>query len=184
MRNHDDYDDFDQEPPSRSELKRASEALQVLGERLVELTPSQLKTVPMPDTLRDAVKLAQRISAHGGRRRQLQFIGKLMRQVDPEPIREAIAIIENRSGAAVARMHLAERWRERLIGEGDAALGEFLDEFPQVDRQQVRQLARGAQQERDSGKPPKASRQLFKLIRGQLAHDAPEADAEGDEEAE
>ncbi|HEX5513806.1 MAG TPA: ribosome biogenesis factor YjgA, partial [Gammaproteobacteria bacterium] len=98
-------------------------------------------------------------------RRQLQLIGKLMRQEDAEPIREALARLEHKSAAAIAEHHQAERWRERLLGEGDAAVTEFVAQYPTVDRQQLRQLIRSVQQEQAGNKPPRSARELFRLVR-------------------
>jgi ribosome-associated protein len=164
-----EMDEFDRtEKPSRNARKQEAEELQKLGEALVALSPERLREVPMSDELADNVRLAQRISARGGRRRQLQLIGKLMRQEDPEPIREALARLENRSAAAIAEHHQAERWRERLLTEGDSALSAFLAEHPDVDRQQLRQLLRAAQHEQEAGKPPRATRDIFRVLRRAL----------------
>ncbi len=165
-----DYDESDRGlPPSRTQLKREAEALQALGEELVELRPAQLAEVPLSEELAEAVRLAQRITAKGGRRRQLQLIGKLMRRVDPDPIREALDRIHNRSAAAVAEQHLAERWRERLLAEGDQAVTDFAAEYPGTDLQRLRQLIRSARQEQERGRPPRASRELFRLVRESIA---------------
>lgn len=169
MSEQDDQDGFDdlERGPSRGALKREAEALQQLGAQLVALSPERLREVPMPEELAAAVAEAQRISARGGRRRQLQLIGKLMRRIDPEPIREALAHLENRSAAAIAGHHRAERWRERLL-QDEEAVTEFLAEHPQADRQRLRQLIRGAQQEQTRGQPPRAFRELFRLLRDTL----------------
>lgn len=166
-----DHDDDIPLPPSRSARKREAESLQDLGEALVALSPERLREIPLTDDLAEAIQLAQRIKAHGGRRRQLQLIGKLMRRIDPGPIREALARLENRSAAAIAEHHQAERWRERLLAETEAALTEFLDQYPATDRQQLRQLLRAARQEQAQGKPPRAARELFRLIRSSIASD-------------
>ena len=163
-----DQADFDQEEPlgpSRSQLKREAEALQDLGAELVKLKTSQLETIPMPERLRDAVMEARRIKSHGALRRQMQFVGKVMREVEAEPIREALDRLLNRDQAAAARFHLLERWRDRLIDEGDKALAEWLDVHPESDRQHLRQLVRNAVKERNSGKPAGAGRALFRFIR-------------------
>jgi ribosome-associated protein len=165
----DQNDDNEQFPPSRSARKREAEGLQKLGEQLVGLSPAQLQGMPLSAELAEAIKLAQRISERAGRRRQLQLIGKLMRQEDAEPIREALARLEHKSAAAIAEHHQAERWRERLLGEGDAAVTEFVAQYPAVDRQQLRQLIRRAQQEQAGNKPPRSARELFRLVRGLLS---------------
>jgi ribosome-associated protein len=163
------HEEFDYpEGPSRTALKREAEALQALGKELVALPPARLKEVPLSEALADAVRLAQRITANGGRRRQLQLIGKLMRREDPEPIRAALDRIHNRSREAVAEQHLAERWRGRLL-EDPAASSEFMALHPQTDQQRLRQLIRAAQQEQARDKPPRAARELFRLVRDVLS---------------
>ena len=117
------------ESPSKSQKKRDALALQALGERLVELPPHQLAQLVLPQPLRDAVETARAISARGGRKRQLQYIGKLMRETDPEPIRAALARIDGTDQAASALLHRAERWRTRLLDEGEAALEAFAREL-------------------------------------------------------
>lgn len=150
---------------SKSQRKRECHALQDMGEKLVELSSEQLAKMPLDDALRNAVLEAQRIRQRGGRKRQLQYIGKLMRKVDAEPIREALARLEQNHAATSAAHHRLERWRDRLIEEGDAALAELLEALPQADRQQLRQLVRNAQRERQQGKPAKTARELFRYLR-------------------
>ncbi|MGH8398219.1 MAG: ribosome biogenesis factor YjgA [Gammaproteobacteria bacterium] len=150
--------------PSRSQLKREVEALQKLGEELVKLPESQLAALPLPDTLRDAVHMARRINSHGALKRQRQYIGRLMREIDPEPIRAKLDTLRNADNAAKSRFKHTERWRDRLIAEGDAALAEFLTQYPQVDRQQLRQLMRAAIQENESEQSPHYARELFRYI--------------------
>lgn len=154
----------DDTSPSKSQLKRDMQALQDLGERLVALPQARLDRVELPAALRDAVLEARRISARGGRKRQLQYIGKLMRHVDAAPIEAAIARMDGNDQAATALLHQAERWRERLLEAGDDALTEFLDRYPGADRQRLRQLQRNARAERDSEKPPRYQRELFRLV--------------------
>ena len=158
-----DFDEPDQ--PSKTQRKREAEALQKLGERLVALNAEQLAGMPLDDTLREAVLEARRIRQHGGRRRQLQYIGKLMRGVDCEPIRAALERLDARSHAAAARLHRLESLREQLLASGDAALGEVLERYPAADRQHLRQLVRGARREQAQGRPPRLYRQLFRYLR-------------------
>lgn len=162
-----DYDD-DQplyDGPSKSQRKRDSAALQELGAELVEMSKSKLAAIPLDDDLREAIALAQGIKAHGGRKRQILYIGKLLRGTDVEPIREAIAKLDQTDAASVAHLHRLERWRERLLTEGNEALTQLLGEYPAADSQRLRQLIRNAQQEHAAGKPPKSSRELFKYLR-------------------
>ena len=168
--NHDYEAPMDQEEDeliliSKSQLKRESEALQALGEALVELPASKLAKIPMPGNLAEAVAEARRIKAHGGRRRQLQYIGKLMRNIDAEPIQQAMDALANEHARENARFHRLEQWRDRLINEGDGAMGELLEEYPQADRQHLRQLIRNAQREQGSGQAPKHTRELFRYLR-------------------
>ncbi len=154
----------DSESPSKSQKKRDSLALQALGERLVELPPHQLDPIEMPAALREAIDAARTITARGGRKRQLQYIGKLMRNVDPEPIRAALAKLDESGLASRALLHHAEHWRTRLLDEGDGALGEYIEAHPSVDRQRLRRLVRDAHAERAAGRPPRHQRALFRYL--------------------
>lgn len=162
-------DEFDDDEEiifvSKSQLKRESHALQDLGEELVGLPASRLAKIPMPEELADAVELARRITARGGRKRQLQYIGKVMRKIDVEPIEQAMAALHNDAARETARLHKLEQWRDRLLEEGDHALSELLDDYPQADRQHLRQLLRNAQREKQQNKPPKSARELFRYLR-------------------
>lgn len=151
--------------PSKSRRKRDMQALQALGERLVELPQAQLDRIALPDDLAEAIRLARMISARGGRKRQLQYIGRLMREVDPEPIRAALARIDGGAQEKKARLHHAERWRDRLVKEGDTALEELFDRYPSADRQHLRRLQRIAVQEAAGDGPPKYQRELFRALR-------------------
>ena len=154
--------------------KRNAEALQALGEELITLKPEQLARFDLPDPLREAVLAAQRIASHGALRRQRQYIGKLMRKVDAAPIRARLLEVRGEDAMTRARLHRAERWRERLIAEGDAALTELLSEVPQADRVRLRTLTRDAQRERANDSAPRAQRELFRRLR-ELFDDAAEA---------
>jgi len=153
------------EGPSKSQRKRDSAALQDLGAELVNMSKSKLAAIPLDEDLREAIALAQSIKAHGGRKRQILYIGKLLRGIDATPIREAIAKLDQTDAASVAHLHRLERWRERLLTEGNDALTQLLGEFPAADSQHLRQLIRNAQQEHAAGKPPKSSRELFRYLR-------------------
>ena len=153
---------------SKSELKRDSHALTDLGRELVELPQSKLDKIPLDDTLLDAVNLARRIKERGGKKRQIQYIGKLLRKGDAEPIIVAMEQLKTEHLKENAKFHRLEQWRDRLIEEGDKALGELLTEHPDIDRQHLRQLLRNAQQEKKQNKPPKAAREIFKYLRDSL----------------
>jgi ribosome-associated protein len=157
-------DDHSDERPSKSAVKREMLELQALGTALVELSKDQLKKIDLPDDLRDAVRDAQRFTQHEARRRQMQFIGKLMRHIEPEPIRAALDEINGVSAAANARMHALERLRIRFL-EDEKVIGEIAAEHPGADLQHLRQLRRNALKEQELGKPPRAFRELFRVLR-------------------
>ena len=152
---------------SRSQKKRAVEELQKLGAALVELAPAQLDTMDIPAELLAAVREAQRITSHEARRRQIQLIGKIMRKVDPEPVRAALAGVVGQSAAARVRHKRLEDWRSRLIGD-DGALTTFASEHPGADLQALRTLIRNARKEIAESKPPRAQRELFRILRESL----------------
>jgi ribosome-associated protein len=161
---------YEEDPgPSKSQLKRDSAALQDLGEELLKLTSEQLVRLDLPEELAEAVRTGKNITAHGGLRRQRKFIGKLLRRMDAEPIRAGLATIKNEGADAVRLQHLCERWRDRMLAEGDPAVNEFVGDHPEADRRKLRQLAQGGRRERDEGKPPRSARLLFRYLREVLA---------------
>ncbi|BFU60038.1 MULTISPECIES: ribosome biogenesis factor YjgA [Rodentibacter] len=163
-----DWEDEDQEEiiwVSKSEIKRDAEALKQLGEKLVNLTKANLTKIPLDDALLEAVELAQRLQKEA-RRRQLQYIGKLLRGADAEPIQEALDKIENKHNQQQAMLHKIENVRDELVENGDLALTSLLNEYPNADRQQLRNLIRGAQKEKTQNKPSKAYRELYQMLKG------------------
>jgi ribosome-associated protein len=150
---------------SRSTLNREMTALQKMGETLVEMSDAQLKKIPLPDALLQAITLARNIKSREGKRRQLQFIGKLMRTIEVGPIKAAIKNAQLTNMQVTAQFHQAEEWRERLINEGDDALQEFVNLHIETDRQKLRQLTRQAQHNRKSGKNTGAEKALFRYLR-------------------
>jgi len=156
------------ELPSKTQRKREMHELQALGEALVELNDEQLASIDIPERLLDAVLDARRTSKHEARRRQLQFIGKIMRTVDPEPIRERLAAWKAVSARETARLHLIERWRARLL-EDENALTDLVREHPHADVPRLRTLVRGARQDREAGRPPKNFRALFRALTETIA---------------
>ena len=150
---------------SKSQMKRDMLALQALGEKLVELTKDQLGQIDLPADLLSAVTQAQTIKKHGAKRRQLQFIGRLMRNADAEQIQQQLDNLTRHSAQSINQLHKIEKWRDQLIENGDEALSKFLDEYPQADRQQLRTLVRSAIQERKDEKPPKFYRKIFQFIK-------------------
>jgi len=156
--------------PSKSQLKRDSTALQDLGRELAELGKERLAKVPIDEDLRDAVKDYQRFTAHEAKRRQLQYIGRLMRNVDPEPVRAALDAFRGVSAVETARMHKLEALRTRLL-EDEKTLHEIAEKHPGVDLQQLRVMRRNALKEKELNKPPRAFRELFRELRDLLAQD-------------
>lgn len=150
--------------PSKTQKKQVMAELQGLGERMVALNESQIASIAMPDFLREAVLAARAIKSHEGRRRQMQYIGKLMRDVDSAPIREKISQWDGQSAGNVAHEHAIVRWRERLLA-GESAVTEFARAYPGADIAQLRTLVRNANSEHAAGKPPKSFRDLFKRVR-------------------
>ncbi|MFN7751882.1 MAG: ribosome biogenesis factor YjgA [Pseudomonadota bacterium] len=152
---------------SKTRRKRAAHDLQSLGERLVDLSREALASLDLPDALREAVAEARSLTRHEARRRQLQYIGRLMRDIDPSAIRERLAERDGTSAAAVARHHELERWRKRLM-EDDRAFTEFAAAHPGCDLQQLRTLVRNAHREAELGRPPRSWRELFRVLRETL----------------
>ncbi|MDF2179120.1 ribosome biogenesis factor YjgA [Aliiglaciecola sp. CAU 1673] len=162
-------DDQDVELKSKTQLKNEMHELQQLGQKLVDLGQAALAKVPMDTELAEAVKLARRINRKkDGFRRQLQFIGKLMRNRDTTPIRQALDLIENRHQQATVKLHRLERMRDDIVAKGDSAIEAALQENPQLERQKLRQLALQAQREASHNKPPKASREIFQYLKEML----------------
>jgi ribosome-associated protein len=161
-------------PPSKTQLKAEADEKQALGEALLTLRADLMARLDLPDKLRDAIADAKKITNFEGRRRQMQFIGKLMRPLDPEPIREAINEQLNGSADLTLALHLAEQWRDKLIAD-DAALGTWLEEHPGTDSQQLRALIRQARKDAKPEKPGEAPRhgksyrEIFQLVRQTLA---------------
>ncbi|AXU96583.1 ribosome biogenesis factor YjgA [Erwinia persicina] len=149
---------------SKSEIKRDAEELKRLGGELVELGKNSLDKIPLDEDLRAAIELAQKIKKEG-RRRQMQLIGKMLRSRDEEPIRTALDKLKNRHNQQVALFHKLEVLRDRLVEQGDDAIPEVLNLYPDADRQQLRAMIRNAQKEKAANKPPKAYRQIFQYLR-------------------
>ncbi len=159
-------EDEDYDGPSKSQVKRDMLALQALGTEIVELTDAKFDSIAptLPEKLRTAVTDARSIRAHGGRKRQLQYIGRLMRAVDPQPIRDALAVWKRHSREQAVAQHQLEAWRERLITEPEA-LHEYVAAHPGTDTQRLRALIRNTREEQARSKPPKSYRELFRMLR-------------------
>ncbi len=149
--------------PSKTKQKEAMHELRDLGAELVELSVGQLKRINLPENIFEVVRECQKITAHGARRRQIQYLGKLMRSVDDEPIRAGLAMLRGESSAETARLHRLERFRTRLL-EDEAVIGEIAALWPAVDQQQMRQLRRNALKEKEANKPPKNFRAIFQIL--------------------
>ncbi len=176
-RNHEEVPEFEEAPPSKSQRKRDMHALQNLGEELVALSADQLAKVPLPESLAEAVLEARRITKHEARRRQMQYIGRLMRNIDPEPIQAQLDVFKGLSKAEIARQHRLERLRADFL-EDEKALAAIADAWPHADFQQLRLLRRNALKEREQNKPPRAFRELFRVLR-----ELDEAGEDGDAQA-
>ena len=151
-------------PLSKSQRKRDALALQALADELIRLSPSQLESVPLAEDLRAAV-ISGRDLSRGAYRRHVRYLGRLLRDMDITPIRNAVDAYRRASHEDKARLKRLERWRERLLEEGDAAVAELLEEFPGADPQQLRQLLRNARKEHEAGRTPRSFRQLFRFLR-------------------
>lgn len=165
-------EEFTDQRPSKTRRKEAMHELQDLGAALVELSPAQLKRIALPEDLLDAVRDWQRFTKHEARRRQLQYIGKLMRAIDPEPIQAGLALLRGESAEETARLHRRERLRSRLL-EDEKVLEEIVATWPHADLTQLRQLRRNALKEQEAGKPPKSFRQIFQVLK-ELEENVPE----------
>lgn len=161
--------------PSRSQQRRDALDVLSLAETLSGLSPAQLAKLPVPEHLLPHIAEARRITSHIAKKRQLAYLAKHMRREDDEvldAIRDALDAGGEAAKQETALLHRAERWRERLLEEGDAALADLLEEHPHADRQQLRQLVRNTLEERKRNKPPRTFRELFREIRELLSTDA------------
>ncbi len=150
---------------SKSQRKRDAQAVKSLASELIRLSSSQLASVPLEASIREAVQEARQIRAHVAGKRQLQFIAKQLRRIDIAPIRETIDSFKNKARQRTIRQHRVENWRDFLLASGDEALGKLLQQQHNADGQAIRQLIRNAQREASRGKPPASSRALFQLLR-------------------
>ncbi len=162
---HDEaYDDDQPLPPSKTKIKQQMHDLQDIGAELVALGKDQLAQLDLPENLVDAIREMHRINKFGAQRRQMQYIGKLMREVDTAPIIAKLNAWKGVSQQHTAHLHLLERWRDRLLEDGDA-LTELLAAHPHADAQHLRALIRNAQKEKEAGKPPKNYREIFQMLK-------------------
>ena len=182
----DDEFDEDTRAPSKSALKRQSHELQDLGKQLLAMPDSRLASIDMPERLRDALDQWRKTRSFEGKRRQLQFIGKVMREVDAEPLREAVASFQMGHAKDALQLHQVERWRLELINDEADAMTRWMAAYPDSDAQQLRNLVRQAR--KDAAAAPeqrngRAFRELFQVLRKVVAEGAnagDEAGASGD----
>ncbi len=170
--------------PSKSQLKRDMHALQELGEALIALPKDALKRMPMPEALNDAVREARRITDHEGKRRQVQYVGRVMRgllDAETAALRTALDSYKGINKAETARLHWIERTREKLLAD-DAALTEFIRQHPAADPQEGRTLIRNARKEQQQEKPPRYFRELFQWIKdtSKTGNDDDDSDESGE----
>jgi len=161
----------DENPPiiSKTQRKAEADAQQMVGKRLIDLPSDKLDKLNLSETLHDAVLEARRLTSNGAIRRQLQYIGRIMRSTDVEPILEQLSRWDGKHNEENARFHTLERWRDRLINESttpqSSALQEFVTKYPHAEIQQLRTLSRNAHKEQSAKKPLKNSKELFRLLR-------------------
>lgn len=170
------------QPLSKTKRKAAMEDLQDIGVTLVGLPREKLAKLDLPETLADAIREAKKITSNGAIRRQMQYIGRLMRDIDTAPIIDQLQRWEGKHYAETAYFHQLERWRARLL-DNENALSEFMQQHPQADSQQLRALIRNSRREQSAGKPPKSSRELFRLLREVTAPEQGPATNESIEES-
>jgi ribosome-associated protein len=177
------YEDDEEEDfgPSKSEIKRRLDTLQHLGGEMTSFSDEQLRRIDLPEDVFEAIVDYRRMKSFGAKRRQLQLIGKRMRDMDPDAVREAIDRIKGDSRAAVALHHRCESLRDQMIAD-DRAVTKFIDDEPQADIPRVRTLVRAARKERDAGKPPKSSRELYRYLHELLEKPVDLYAADGEEE--
>lgn len=169
--------------PSKTKAKEESDALQELGKRLVEVSNDRLKKLDIPETLADAVREAKKISSFGALRRQMQYIGKLMRDVEIEPIQEMLDEIDGVSSKANARFHALEKQREKLLAD-ESIITTLKNEHPDLDVSALRTLRRNALKEQAEQKPPKAYRAIFQLLKSLQEEASAAAEAAAEDKAD
>ena len=174
----------EQAPLSKTQRKQAMADLQGLGVELVELSTDRIKKIDIPDFLRDAVRAAQRMTRlDEARRRQMQYIGKLMRDVDPEPIREALALVRGESAGETAKLHRLERLRTEFLAD-EKVLHEIATLYPTADLQYLRSLRRSALKEREQNKPARCYRTIFQALKALETGIVEDEDGENDPDGE
>ena len=165
IKNNTDNDNNEDDLVSKSQLKRDSHALQNMGSQLVEMPLGQLAKFNLPDNLKDAIAEARRLKNREGKRRQLQYIGKLMRTADISFIEETLERMDHQSQTYRQHFMQLETLRDRLITQGNPVIEELMEKYPTADRQQLRNLQRQAAREVELKKAPTASKKIFAYLR-------------------
>ena len=155
----------DEQEISRTRLKKEAAALQKMGEKLVLLSDDQLGRMDLPARLLEAIQAVQAITSHGARRRQMQYIGSLMRSVDAEPIEQALLALEQGAYEQAKAFHRIEALRDQLVEGNDDVFDDILDTYPDADRRRLGQLVRSARKEKKKNAPPKSARNLFRYLK-------------------
>lgn len=152
---------------NKTRVKLEIDALVTLGKAVAALSKDQFEAMPLPDTLKESIVTVRKLTKNGAIKRQYKYIGKLLREMgdDVDGVFQALDKQLDKDRSATARLHQLEHWRDRLSEEGDTALGDFVANFPQADRQHIRQLQRKAKQELEREKPPAAARKIFQYIK-------------------
>ena len=157
--------DLDDDLPSKSQIKRECDALQKVGEALIALKQEDLDSLALPEELRDAVLEARRLKSRSGLKRQRQYIGKIMRDIDGEDVSRQLDELRHKHDRNNAVFHRIESWRDRMIAGDDEAVTELHQSYHRIDHQHLNQLIRQARKEARDNKPPTAARKLFRYLR-------------------
>ncbi|HBA33452.1 MAG TPA: hypothetical protein DCZ12_04880 [Gammaproteobacteria bacterium] len=153
-----------EETISKSERKRLAHTIKALGEEMAALSDKDFAKLALPSDIHDALVQARAIHAHGARKRQLQYVAKLLRNTDLSLIEDQLKQHRNQSAQKTQQLHAVEIWRQQLLTEGQPAIDRLMETLPSLDRQQIQQLVRNAQKEAQNHHSPKSARRLFKLI--------------------
>jgi ribosome-associated protein len=167
--------------PNKTQIKKDMAVLFALGEEISKLSEAQIKTLELPEHIHKAVLQVAGMPHKGARKRLLKYIAGQFHKIDVTPMQDRLARMQNKSAHAVREHHIVERWRDRLIADGNEALTELLSEQPQADRQQLRQLIRNAQKEAEAAKPPKSSRLLYRYLKEIFQFEGDEMEIEGND---
>ena len=157
--------------PNKTQIKRDIAVIHKLAEEIVDLSTIQISELNLSPDIFDAAKTVAGMPQKGARKRQLKFLTGLLRNIDIEEVQGKLAKIKSQSALAAKEHHLIERWRDRLLSEGDQALSSLLQDYPNANRQQLRQLLRNANKETETGKPPKSARLIYQYLKELFAEE-------------